>query len=119
MKKIFIGIVVVALIVWAFIYISTPRYDMTGPDVVRTDLHIEHLKLVAGPSVFRARVGNTVMITVSSDQAEELHLHGYDKKMKLAPNKPGMFIVKADRVGTFVVELESSKSEIFTLEVMP
>lgn len=49
--------------------------------------------------------GDTVRLLVSSDQADELHLHGYDITRRAAPGKPARFRLVANAEGVF--ELES------------
>jgi FtsP/CotA-like multicopper oxidase with cupredoxin domain len=53
--------------------------------------------------------GDTVRILVSSDVADEIHLHGYDIERQAAPGKPARFNFKADVEGAF--ELESHAAE--------
>ena len=53
--------------------------------------------------------GDTVRIVVSSDVADEIHLHGYDIEKEAAPGKPARFKFKADVEGAF--ELESHVAE--------
>lgn len=53
--------------------------------------------------------GDTVRIVVSSDVADEIHLHGYDIEKEAAPGMPARFEFKADVEGAF--ELESHVAE--------
>lgn len=52
--------------------------------------------------------GSTVLLAVSTDVADEIHLHGYER---LAPTSPGdraVLSFTADRPGVFTAELEHS-----------
>jgi plastocyanin len=64
-------------------------------------------KVVAGPRTVEVRVGDRVVIEAVTDDADELHVHGYDKEVALAPDKPGRLTFTADVAGVFEVELHS------------
>ena len=53
--------------------------------------------------------GDTVRIVVTSDTADEIHLHGYDIEREAEPGKPARFRFEADVEGAF--ELESHAAE--------
>ena len=61
--------------------------------------------------------GNLVRITVTSDVADELHVHGYDKTLKLPPGTPASIELRVDRTGLFEVETHSSHLVLFQLVV--
>ncbi|MDO8594442.1 MAG: hypothetical protein Q7R93_02925 [bacterium] len=121
MKKIIIGIVVIAAVIGGFVFLLAPKeiIVMDNFQVQTVTLRVAQGKLVAGPTVFPVAKGETVMIKITSDEAEEFHLHGYDKSIDLEPNTEAMLTFVADTVGRFPAELEGSKTEIFTLEVTP
>ena len=52
----------------------------------------------------RVMQGEQVEITLSSDQAAELHLHGYDLTAQLEPGIPATFSFAAKIAGRFPVE---------------
>jgi len=63
--------------------------------------------------------GRNVVITVTSDVAEEVHLHGYDLSADVAPGAPATIRFTADAPGRFEIELENSGVQIAELEVRP
>jgi hypothetical protein len=71
-------------------------------------------KPVDGIQRIEAKKGDTVRIVVSSDESDELHLHGYDIERAAAPGKPARFRFKANAEGVF--ELESHTAEDAGLE---
>jgi len=64
-----------------------------------------------------AALGQTVVIKVTSDVADEVHLHGYDKKADAAPGTVATITFIADKPGIFEVELEKKGLKLFELEV--
>jgi heme/copper-type cytochrome/quinol oxidase subunit 2 len=65
----------------------------------------------------KARIGDTVEIIVTSDVAEEVHLHGYDIVADLEPSVATTLRFTADIPGIFELEMENSGTLIFELEV--
>jgi len=74
---------------------------------------------VGGVQNVEFRAGEEVRFRVSSDEAEEIHVHGYD----LAKNVPagGMieFAFPADLEGIYEVELEGQAVQILELQINP
>jgi hypothetical protein len=62
-------------------------------------------------------LGKPVVIKVTSDVADEVHLHSYDLKTEVAPGTPGTMTFVANRPGIFEVELEKKGLRLFELEV--
>jgi len=62
-------------------------------------------------------LGQTVVIKVTSDIADEIHLHGYDKTADAAPGTVATITFVADKPGIFEVELERKGLKLFELEV--
>lgn len=61
--------------------------------------------------------GEQVTITVISDVADEIHLHGYDLSAPVGPDTPGTVTFQATIPGVFEVELEELGTLLFTLQV--
>ncbi|WP_327004926.1 hypothetical protein OHA72_59640 [Dactylosporangium sp. NBC_01737] len=61
--------------------------------------------------------GGLVRITVTSDVADELHVHGYDKTLTLPAGTPASLDLRVDRTGLFEVETHSSHLVLFQLVV--
>jgi hypothetical protein len=70
----------------------------------------------SGTSI-KVKAGQTVLITAVSDAADELHIHGYDKELELAPGKPASVKFTADMKGTFEVETHESGKLVAKLVV--
>jgi hypothetical protein len=83
------------------------------------ELIISHGNLAKGPSVIQVTQGETVSLRVTSDRADEVHLHGYDLYLALNPNDPAVLTFIASRSGRFTYELHGAAVELGALEVYP
>jgi hypothetical protein len=74
-------------------------------------------QVVEGSARQRANLNQPVTIRVTSDAADQLHVHGYDKFADVGPGRPGEVTFVANIPGVFEVELEGSHRLLFTMEV--
>ena len=63
--------------------------------------------------------GETIRLTVASDAAAEIHVHGFDIEKEAAPGQPARFRFKADIEGRFEVEAHPSATQIAEITVNP
>jgi hypothetical protein len=77
------------------------------PTVTRID--IRGGQVAGGPVEIHAKNGDTVVIVVSADAPDDIHLHGYDIEKPVEPGQPATFRFKANLEGEF--ELESHVAE--------
>jgi ferric-dicitrate binding protein FerR (iron transport regulator) len=94
------------------------------PSVARADdvniaLEAKGGKAVGEVKVVRLKRDDQVALSIVSDRADEVHVHGYDLKLKLEPNKPAALQFVARRTGRFAIELHKSGAEIGVLEIYP
>jgi hypothetical protein len=89
------------------------------PDVVEVEVEFEDGQVTQGPEGGRVQVprGATVHIVVTSDIADEVHVHTYDLLKDVGPGRPAEFQFVADISGVFEVELEERSVLLFRLEV--
>jgi hypothetical protein len=83
------------------------------------DLVVKGGRLVSGDPLVKVRQGDSVTLRVTSDKADELHLHGYDRHAHIKAGATAVVTLKADRTGRFPFELHKSHVELGTLEVYP
>jgi heme/copper-type cytochrome/quinol oxidase subunit 2 len=76
-------------------------------------------KPVGGIQNLTFNKGDTVQFKVTSDVADEVHVHGYDVHKNVAPGHPVTFRFPGKIDGEFVVELESRAEQIASLKVNP
>ncbi|MGW4644755.1 hypothetical protein ACWEN6_40050 [Sphaerisporangium sp. NPDC004334] len=69
------------------------------------------------PSRIDVAKGQTVRITVTSDVADQAHVHGYDKAADLQPGSPATIEFVADQSGLFEVETHGQELQLFQLLV--
>jgi FtsP/CotA-like multicopper oxidase with cupredoxin domain len=76
-------------------------------------------RLASGPAQIQVHAGEMVTLHVTSDQDDELHLHGYDLHLSLRAGQRATLMFKAEHSGRFDYELHHAHLELGTLEVLP
>ncbi|WP_432930660.1 hypothetical protein ACQPZZ_09020 [Microbispora sp. CA-135349] len=87
------------------------------PAVKEITVTIAGRKVTPPPGRIEVTKGQTVRITVTSDTADEAHLHGYDKAASLQPGTPASIEFVADETGLFEMETHESGLQLFQLLV--
>jgi len=83
------------------------------------DIVVQGGRRVSGPAILNVRQGEDVTIRISSDRAEELHLHGYNLHVHVTPEKTATLTFTAKLTGRFTYEFHRSGLELGALEVSP
>jgi heme/copper-type cytochrome/quinol oxidase subunit 2 len=78
---------------------------------------VRDAKPVGGVQHLTVDKGDAVTIRVTSDVADEVHVHGYDLMQDVAPGAPVQVHFTATIAGRFEIELESRSTPIAELEV--
>jgi hypothetical protein len=60
-----------------------------------------------------------VTIKITADKAETIHLHGYDYKFDVKPGETQTKTFKADKTGSFEIEIEDSSTHLGEFDVLP
>ncbi len=87
-----------------------------APDVV-IEGDSESEIVVTGPDLFVFSIGEQLSITVLSSVQDEIHVHGYDLFYEMVPGEITTISFLGDVPGIFEVELESSHTQLFSIEV--
>ncbi len=66
---------------------------------------------------YEVSFGDTVELRVTSDVADEVHLHGYDLYLQLQPGAEAVLTFEANLPGVWEAELHDANRELFQLEV--
>lgn len=62
-------------------------------------------------------LGTPLVVSVRSDAADEIHVHGYDRKAKVPAGATASVTFTANIPGVFEVDLEDSKLALLQLQV--
>jgi hypothetical protein len=80
-------------------------------------VRIKEGKVEGVPARVEVDRGTPVRLETTSDQRDELHVHGYDKTLQLTPGSPATLQFVADVPGVFEVETHDSGLLLFQLLV--
>jgi hypothetical protein len=98
---------------------TTEQTTTTEPadEAVRVRIRVENAQPVGGVQDHEVDEGDEVLLIVTSDVADEVHLHGYDLPAAVAPGQPARIRFDANLVGEFEIELEERGVPIGNLVV--
>jgi hypothetical protein len=71
---------------------------------VRVSVAIQSRKVDASQQTIRVSQGAALELTFTGDEPAELHLHGYDRTVKVLPGTPAVLRVEAKIAGRFSIE---------------
>jgi len=104
--------------------VATPVAE--AAEVVHRAITINQRKVDVGQKLVRVSQGDMVELEFTSDEATELHLHGYDKLLSIRPGKSATLSFAATIAGRFPLEAHSfdgatnrSHAVLLYLEVYP
>jgi heme/copper-type cytochrome/quinol oxidase subunit 2 len=84
---------------------QTVQVTVTGTDVRTAERRV------------KVPLDGKVRLEVTADRTDEVHLHGYDRKVDVEPGKPAVLEFTADVPGVFEVELEEAGLKLVELQV--
>jgi hypothetical protein len=96
---------------------AAPPAATPAADVAEIRVTVTGGEVSPRPSVHKVRLGQTVRLTVTVDEADEVHLHGYDRELTVAPGKSATMEFRADQRGRFEVETHESGLQLLQLQV--
>lgn len=116
-----IVLVLVSALVLAALWLAfSPQPSVSAPAQPRTfDLLIKDGKPASVPDSMRVRQGDEVTLSIESDRNDELHVHGYDLKLRIKAGEPAVLEFAATRSGRFELELHRRHTAVGALEVYP
>lgn len=104
---------------------STPDTTTTDPPAQAPEkpepeqIEVKGGEPVGGIKKIEVEKGDRVEIEVTSDEADDAHLHGYDIQEELTPGKTAKFRFKANLEGIYEIELHHHGTPIGRLTVKP
>jgi FtsP/CotA-like multicopper oxidase with cupredoxin domain len=81
-----------------------PPASAKTAEPVRFSIVIRNRKVDAAQQRIRVTQGDVVELAFASDEPAELHLHGYDRLVTVAPNAPAVLRLDANVAGRFSIE---------------
>lgn len=91
------------LVIGSIPMLAATEQAVNGSDgVQRIEIRIEN-RQVLGDQVIRIDQGQTVRLLWMTDEAAELHIHGYDIRFEIAPDVPAEIAFTAHATGRFAV----------------
>ncbi|MEV7415690.1 hypothetical protein [Streptomyces sp. NPDC089919] len=88
---------------------TAPAPTAPAPTVDRTvAIAVRGGRVQPPPGRIELRRGQRLALVVTSDTADTLHVHGYDKELALPAGHPATLVLTVDRTGLFEVETHAS-----------
>jgi len=101
----------------------TPPKSAASPQTVKTfHVEIENTKPGVATPVLKATQGDSLTIDITSDRPGTLEIHGYQRKIDVAPGSVATLSFVANIAGRFPVDLHARDGrhlDVTALEVQP
>lgn len=114
-----VAVAVIAAVAAYLAYSGDPDVAETaapsGPVDRQITVSIVNKKITPPTDRIDVARGAMIRITVTSDVADEMHVHGYDRKAELVPGVPASVQFRADTTGLFEVETHGTGLVLFQL----
>jgi hypothetical protein len=98
---------------------TVPPPPPAPPPPAQVRIVVKGGKPVGGVRRVTVAKGRRIVLTVSADVSDHVHLHGYDLMRDVAPGKPARLAFRATIVGTVEVELEDSGVPLARITTQP
>lgn len=96
---------------------ATPATDSPAADAVEVTVQVSGGRVQPRLQTTKVKAGQTVTITATSDVADSIHVHGYDKTLDLPPGQAATVSFVADVKGVFEVETHETELLVAKLSV--
>jgi hypothetical protein len=96
-----------------------PPPPPSPPPPARVEIVVRDGQPVGGVRRVTVAEGRRVVLIVTSNVADHVHLHGYDIMRDVAPGQPARIAFRATIVGTVEAELEDRRVRIATITTQP
>jgi hypothetical protein len=98
---------------------TVPPPPPKPPPPARVRINVRSGTPVGGIRRVTVGKGRRVVLIVTSDVADHVHLHGYDVMRDVAPGRPARLAFRATIVGTVEVELEDRHLALARITTQP
>ena len=96
--------------------LRTTKATSTGPIRVRVNVRVGSGN---APRRLKAREGRRLVLIITADVSDHVHVHGYDRLADVRPGRPARISLRLTIPGIFEIELEEHGLLIAELEVRP
>jgi len=111
--------IVAAVLVIFFAGSAILLFGNQGPPPQQRLFQVSVVGTTMSPSHLQANYQDTLTVSVQTDKAEEIHLHGYDKHFFPSPGQPATITFPGDKTGEFVIEIEATSTPLGLLQIQP
>ena len=120
-----IVIVMVLSVISALFFALVPASEDSGgsspapktPTVI--PISVADGKVTGGGGDITVKQGSQVILSVTADVSDEVHVHGYDLKTNVTPNQPAIIPFTTTAAGKFEVELEEAALPLAEITIVP
>jgi FtsP/CotA-like multicopper oxidase with cupredoxin domain len=98
---------------------ATATSEPTEATPAGVAIEVKDGEVVGGEGTIEVKQGETARFSVTSDVADEVHVHGYDVKKDVEAGGTASFEIPAKITGIFEVELENAGIQLASLRVDP
>lgn len=96
---------------------AAPVPTVTPDDAQVVSLTVAGDEVTGDTGRVEIALGTTVRLTVTSDAADQMHVHGFDLTQAVTPGQAMQLEFVADQPGIFEVELHDSRTVLTRLQV--
>ncbi len=118
-RTVLLGLAAVVAVVAIVIAVTSGGGDDNDKTVTSATVNVVGGEPEGGVKTIRFKKGGTIDLKVNSDTAGEVHFHGYDVMKDVDKGGSVEFKMPASIDGVFEVELEDTKTQIASVEVVP
>jgi hypothetical protein len=98
---------------------TVPPPPPAPPPPARVRIVVRDGQPVGGVRTVTVSKGRRVVLIVTSDVSDHVHLHGYDVMRDVAPGRPARIAFRATIVGTVEAELEDRRVPLARIVTQP
>lgn len=99
--------------------VTVPPPPPAPPPPARVRITVRDGRPVGGVRRVTVGEGRRVVLIVTSDVSDHVHLHGYNVMRDVGPGEPARLAFRATIVGTVEVELEDRRVPLATITAQP
>ena len=110
------AVVVVIVVVGGILVLRSSGSSAAGPKTLSVSITGSNMS----PAKLSASQNQQITFNLTADKKEEIHLHGYDIKFEVGgAGQTVTHSFKADKTGSFEIEIEDTSTHLGELDVTP